>query len=394
MAERPARAPRSPDSLLSDIGNLGFGVAQAMAAVIVPLLAVDVGHPVASVGLIVSVAAVSQTLARLAMGAMMSRFTTKFFIITAVMLLAASCLVLASTTDLWAFVLSQLLQGAARAYFWTGSQTHVVRGSNSAVDALARLNVVQGIGQLGGPAIAGLLGAWSLQGALLVAGAVSALTVFPVLFLTRFPPFARKRKQDGGQGMLSQPGIRTAASMTAVAGAWRGILNSYLPVILTGAGYSVPAAGLLITVTNLTSLAGSAIASRVQARSIRFATVGGIASTGLGLALVAFLPTPLAIAVLALAVSGLGAGVLQTVGPALAADSVSEHDQGRAIATIGIFRSVSLLASPLAAAGLVLILPGTAMAAGVAGIIIAIPALAGLRGGPTQDPLSEKDSNE
>ena len=387
------------DHWFTQSANVAFSVGQSMAAVVVPLLAVQAGHAIEAVGLIVAVSAVSQTAARLGMGRLMSRIPTKFFIIAATLLLTASCFILALSSALWAFAVSQLLQGAARAYFWTGSQTHVVRASDSAVKALSRLNVVQGVGQLIGPALAGIIGAWSLQASLVGAGALGALAVVPSALLISFPPFAPRGKGEGAdrRQIWRRPGVSTAASMTAVAGAWRGILNSYLPVILTAAGHAVPVVGALVTVTNLASLVGSAISRRVQARGARFANALGTTAAGIGLAVAALIPVPVWIAAAALAVSGLGAGILQTVGPALAADSVAAEERGRAIASIGTFRSVSLLLSPVITAGLVLVLPSAAIACGVAGIIISTPALAEIRGRPSateQPPEDEEDAED
>jgi MFS family permease len=364
------------DHYLSQSANIAFSIAQAMAAVVVPILAMQAGHPIELVGIIVAVSAVSQTVARLGMGALMSRLPTKHFIAAATLLLSTSCFLLGLNTALWAFIVAQLLQGAARAYFWTGSQTHVVRASESAVTALSRLNIVQGIGQLIGPALAGFIGAWSLQMSLLTAAALAVIALAPAIALIRFAPFPRRSRPSTGRPrqIWRQPGVSMAASMTAVGGAWRGILNSYLPVILTQVGYSVPVAGALVTVANLASLGGSAFSRRIQAAGPRVANAIGTAGAGLGLALASFFPNPIWV-VVGLAISGAGAGILQTVGPALAADSVSDDDRGRAIASIGTFRSVSLLASPLATAGLILIVPSAAIAAGIAGIIISMPTL-------------------
>lgn len=383
MKEEQAQSPgQRRDYLLGQGANLTFTIAQAMAAVAVPILAVHSGHSPMVVGLIVALSAVSQTLARLGMGPMMSVFPTKYFITSAAGLLAVSCLILGLNGTLWAFITSQLLQGAARAYFWTGAQTHVVRDSASSVQALARLNIFQGVGQLIGPALAGVLGAVSLPMSLMVATGFAVLAIFPSFFLIRYEPFQKKAKAVGGcNGSLwANPGIRHAANMTGIAGAWRGILNSYVPVLLSSSGYSVGTIGGLVTATNLASLSGSACAGWAQRHGARFSLAIGGLTAGLGVAFVAFFPTPLVLAVLFLIASGWGAGLLQTVGPALAADEVDPEDRGRSIALIGTFRSMSLLISPLIGAGLLLVLPSVAVASGVAGIIVAAPALGAFLG--------------
>lgn len=389
------------DHLLSQSANIAFSIAQAMGAVIVPLLAAQAGHPIELIGIIVAVSAVSQTVARLGMGALLSKLPTKHFIVAATLLLCGSCLLLGLSTALWAFILAQLLQGGARAYFWTGSQTHVVRASDSAVTALSRLNIVQGVGQLIGPALAGFIGALSLQVSLLAAASIAAIALGPALALDRFDPFPRRNRSDAGRPrqIWRQPGVSMAASMTAVAGAWRGILNSYLPVILTTAGYGVPVAGALVTVANLASLGGSAFSRRIQAVGPAVANVVGTSAAGAGLAFASFFPNPIWLVSAGLAISGAGAGILQTVGPALAADSSEEGDRGRAIASIGTFRSVSLLASPLGTAGLILLVPTAAIATGIAGIIISMPALAilgrlGRAGGTPQGDTAYEGSDD
>ncbi|WP_367640274.1 MFS transporter [Microbacterium sp. SYP-A9085] len=383
--------------MFTQLGNITFSTAQGVIGIVVPLLAVHAGHPIGVVGIIVAISAVSQTVARVGMGALMSRFPTKYFIVVATILSVISCTVLWFSAALWAFVVQQLLQGVARAYFWTGAQTHVVRGSDSAVAALSRFNVVQGVGQLIGPVLAGVVGGWSLPGGMLIAAGLSGFALLPALALARFEPFAAKPRAKDGDGdgrWTSSPGVRTAASMTAVAGAWRGVLNSYLPVILTAAGHSIPVVGVLVTLTNLASLGGTAVAGRVQAKGPRVANMIGTASAGLGMAVAVLFPGPIMLVGVALAVAGAGAGVLQTIGLALAADSVGPDDRGRVIAVMGAFRSTCLLVSPLGTAGLVMLLPSASIAAGITSLVISTPAFVSLfsrkgrQGGAAEKPMS------
>lgn len=69
-------------------------------------------------------------------------------------LLAVSCALVAWSAAVVPFLACELFQGAARGCFWTGSQTHVVRGNGSSVGRLAVVNLVASIGQLIGPALA------------------------------------------------------------------------------------------------------------------------------------------------------------------------------------------------------------------------------------------------
>jgi MFS family permease len=102
--------------------------------------------------------------------------------------------------------------------------------------------------------------------------------------------------------------------------------------------------------------------------------VAGCLLVGLSMSL--FVPVAglawLAAAVLAL--SGLGAGALQTVGPAVATDAVHPEERGEAIAATGAFRAAALFGAPLAVAGAIAVAP-LAAAMAVTGVILALPAL-------------------
>jgi hypothetical protein len=98
-------------------------------------------------------------------------------------------------------------------------------------------------------------------------------------------------------------------------------------------------------------------------------------AAGVGLAVVGFVagsPWP---AGLALGLSGLGAGVLQTLGPNLAAISVGEQEKGDAMATYGTARTTAMFLAPLAVAGGIVVVPiSTALLVVSAGL--ALPAFA------------------
>jgi MFS family permease len=79
---------------------------------------------------------------------------------------------------------------------------------------------------------------------------------------------------------------------------------------------------------------------------------------------------------IALAVSGCGAGILQVVGTTAASDTVHPEERVEAIAATGAFRAVALFVSPLAAAGMVAVVPLAGVFA-VFGVALALPATYG-----------------
>ncbi len=129
---------------------------------------------------------------RLLLGAAMRLVGDWVLVLAAGAVLCLSNGVVVASTAFVPFVLAELLQGVARACFWTGSQTHVVRGDTPAVGALATINFVSSLGLPAGPVLAGLLVEHSPRTALGVGSAIAAGAVVPALALDRLPPSSRR----------------------------------------------------------------------------------------------------------------------------------------------------------------------------------------------------------
>ncbi|HET8614277.1 MAG TPA: MFS transporter [Actinomycetales bacterium] len=353
-------------------GAVGFSLALSISSVALPLLALSAGYSSIEVGVLTALSAVAQLGIRLVIGALMRRYPDWLLVLLAALLLATSTAIVSVSAALVPFVLCELAQGAARGAFWTGSQTHVVRGSASAVSGMAKVNLASAVGLLVGPVAAGLLAEQSLRTALVLATVVAGLTCVPTLFLDKLPPF--RRVKDRPPGLLwTRPGVDVGCAAGATAGAWRGLLGSYVPVALDAARQSSSVIGALVSVANAASLIGAASVARL-ARGSRRLFVTATLGCGFSTALVAWSAGSAVVAGLLLAISGLAAGALQTVGPALATDSVHPEERGDAIAASGTFRAGALFASPLLMAGLLgTVALGPAMA--LVGLAIAAPSL-------------------
>jgi MFS family permease len=162
------------------------------------------------------------------------------------------------------------------------------------------------------------------------------------------------------------------------AGAWRGLLTSYVPVVLDGARQSASTIGALVSVANGAAIAGAAVVGRVHGAWVARSYVIGTLLTGAATAVVALFAHNALLAGAMLLLSGLGAGALQTVGPAIATDAVHPEERGDAIAVAGTFRAAALFVAPLGVAGLVGFMPLT-VAMGAVGVLIALPAATGRR---------------
>ncbi len=372
-------APGKRDRVLSLLMAMMFSFALSSLALVVPLVAVSIGYDAAQVGLLVALAAVTQIGTRLLMGPLMRRVADKMLLTMSAMLIALSCGLILLSTTLFIFVASQLVQGAARALFWTSAQTHAVRSASTSVKGLQRLNLAAGVGSLAGPACAGLLWGVSPPLPLLVAAIVGCVAIIPAALLHRFPLFASTVSSEGrNKNIWQRPGVGAACGMNVAAGAWRSIVDSYIPVALSLAGQPAVVIGLLLTLANGAMLAGSAASSWIRKRGIRASFATGLLCTGLGLAATAPLAALTLAAAASLALSGLGAGILQTVGPAIATDQVGPEEKGEALALTGTYRAVALLLAPIGMAGILVFMP-LAPSLILAGTLITTPAAIALR---------------
>jgi MFS family permease len=360
------------DTVATVAGATIFSVSLGAATVALPLLALEVGYSGVEVGILVAISAVSQMLGRIGMGGWMNRFADRTFVLAATALLAVSSGMAALSSAVVPFVLAHLLQGVSRAFFWTGTQTHAVRGERPAVRGMAMVNLSSATGLLLGPLLAGVLGEVSLVLAVAVSAGLAAVGLVPAALLDRLPPFSPPTGTSQKR-IWRRPGVDAGCWAGVSAGAWRGLLSSYVPVALDAARTSTGLIGVLVSVANAAQLAGSAGVARLGTRRLTQSLVLGAVAAGVGVGVVGFVAGNPVVAGLALAVSGLGAGVLQTAGPAVAAESVHPQERGAVMAASGTFRAAALLASPLAAAGLVAVAP-VSVALAVGGALILFPA--------------------
>jgi hypothetical protein len=356
------------------VTSLLFSFAVGMASVALPLLALADGYRASQVGILVSLSAVAQIVTRARLAAVLRRVPDRTLVAVAAASQVASVLVALASTGPAALATAWFLQGFARACFWTGGQTHVVRGQGTSMQGLALLNFVASVGQLGGPVVAGLLAEYDLDAALLVSGVIAAVAVAPVWAMDRLAPFTRSPEARSG-ALLRTPRGPAACWAGVTAGAWRGLMDSFVPVALQAARQPASTLGLLVAVANGAAVLGTVVVARARTSATAGVYFVCMLASGLGMAAVGYTGQHAAVAAVMLAVAGLGAGALQTLGPALASGAVSAQEQGEAIATYGTARALAMFGTPVGLAGLVLTMP-VAPALLIAGVALAVPALA------------------
>lgn len=369
------RRPRPQrDTVCSFVAAAIYSLSLGIASVALPLLALHVGYGGVEIGLLTAASAVSQFSVRASLGAAMRRWPDKYLVVVAAALMVASNLTVLVSTAVVPFLVAQLLQGASRAAFWTGSQTHVVHGSGRSLGALALMNLAASVGSVIGPLLAGLFSERTPELALLVAAGAALVGMVPGLMLDRLPPFTQPEQRPPGR-LWRRPGVDAGCWAGVTTGAWRGLLNSYVPIALDAARQSASVIGVLVTVANGASVIGAGIVGRLRPAAIPRAYAAGVLAAGLGTAATAATAGHVGLSAAVLALSGLGAGALQTLGPSAAADAVGPQERGDVMVVTGTFRAAALLAAPAGVAGLLAVLAlGPAMA--IAGAAITLPLLA------------------
>lgn len=354
-----------------------FSIALGIATIILPLVALEAGYSNAMIGALTAVSAAAQMGIRPLLPWVMRRFPDRGLVQSAGVLMFASSLLLAASTALAPFLIVQVLQGCSRALFWTGSQTHAVREARVSTGTLAVILVAGGIGATIGPLIGGVVGAGSLWLAVLVTAGVALVSIVPTLALDRHPPFARGAA-GSRRRIWRREGVDLGGWASLGSGIWRGLVSSYVPVVLATAGQSSVRVGLLLSAANVAALIGTATVARLDGRGLRIASFAAMPATCVGLVVCALVPGAIWLAAIGLVLAGIGAGVLQSAAPSLAARAVSTEERGDAIAAIGTARALAMVASPLCVGGLLTILPlGVAMAI-VSGLVVAPLGLARL----------------
>ncbi|MGK2851168.1 MAG: MFS transporter [Candidatus Limnocylindrales bacterium] len=346
-APRPHRDDRR--AALSVV--FGFSLGLGVATVAIPLLALAAGYDAAAIGFLTASAAASQFAMRLALPALLGRFRDRTLIGVSSLLLMAAFTILALTSVLPAFLLAQILQGSARAIFWTSSQTHAIRGRGRPVRRLIDLNVAGNLGTLTGPALGGMLAVIGLPVALAAAAGGTLIAAIGALALVAFPTFDRDRSA-GTLDLLRRDGVDTACWASVVGGTWWSMMGSFVPVVLVGAGIGPQGIGWLVTASEAAGMV--ALLALRDLASARVRQVVTVAAFTAGASLVAIAASPPVVGAYALLLlaGGAASGTVTTLAPAMASLAAGPEEQGDALALSGTFRAGALFGAPALVGGL------------------------------------------
>ena len=352
-----------------------FSASLGVGMLAVPLLVIAAGHGLSAVGIFVSISALAQMATRIFIGSAMRRWSERALLIAAALLLCGGYMLIAFDHHPVAIAAGMVIEGVARAVYWTSGQTHMIRTSNSSGSSLALFMLVSSIGLAVGPLVGGVLSGRAPELALIGAAVIAFASVPAVFFFVERLALFEARKSSESGSLWRRSGFNVACWISASSGAWRAILTAYVPLILTEGGHAPGTIGALLSLTNVCTIAGSVFVGWVGRRRQASAVFVAVALSSVPVMVLALLAGEIWVAGAALVLTGVGGGALQTLGPAIAADKSGSDELADVIALVGIFRSGATFAAPLLIAAVVFALP-LAPAMALAGVALSAPLLA------------------
>ncbi|MDR1825437.1 MAG: MFS transporter [Bifidobacteriaceae bacterium] len=354
--------------------NAQYSLALGVGGVMLTYFALARDLDLGTISLLTALSAVTQMGARLPLGWALRYVTDRFVMLVALATLIASMMSALAIPGLAGLVVAQLLQGTSRAGFWSASQTHVIRAAAVPVKGLSRSTLITSACSIAGPLVAGWLAGVNLPLTAWVVAAAALLGFIVAWTMRPFPVFKPPAQPQEGK-VWRRPGVRMASAGALVGGAWHVTLSTFVPVVLTEAGWRPLGIGVVGAIANGMLLVGTTVCGQLKPRAFAVGiTIGGVTGA-LGIACLGLASVVPAITIGALVLSGAGTGAVMTLGPALAAETVHAEERGAAVVVTGSFRAGALLAVPLAASGLTLVLP-VALVMSLLGTVVGLPVLA------------------
>ena len=356
---------------------LGFGIVVPD----IPAFARHFGVSTAAAAGVVSAFALMRIVGALPAGRLVDRFGEPVVMTVGIAIVAVSSIVAGFSGSYAELIILRGVGGLGSAMFGVSAQTLLLvsvpseqRGRASGLFAGGFL-----VGSISGPALGGLIAAWSMRapfiiyGGMLIVPAVIAAAVLRDGSHRRTGPHGRARRAFAEIGRaLKDPAYRAAAAANLADGfAAIGVRSALVPLFVrdvlhrsavwTGIGF-----GVVAVLNAATLLPGGRLADRLGRRPV--IVVGCLVSGG-GLVMLALLPG-LGGYLAALAVFGLGSGLLD-VGPAAMIGDILGSRSGTVVASYQMAGDIGTVTGPVTAGYLVDIASYRAafgLAAGVLGL--------------------------
>jgi MFS transporter, DHA1 family, multidrug resistance protein len=330
-----------------------WNLALGMTHILIPLYADHLGYSGVAIGSLVSLPVLVQIGFNLLGGAWTDRAGGKRLAMVSAAMFAVAGVVFAFASTYVALFFAQLCVIVSRAMFWpaTWSLGSQLPGDRSR--GLGLLNSITNGGQIVGTIVAGLMitwfgfaaGFWTVA---LVGGAVAyALMAAFVAPAPRAAASGHPPMFAAYRALARRPSIWFAVTCAYVSALPFSLGMSFYPLLLVGQGFSTDAAGWMLALRAVGSVAAGVGAAhfvrRVSTRSIPVATALAVGLAVLGAA--AF-HHPAPISALLLLV-GFGSGVMTLYFQLLISDLSTVEARGSALALGGLGWGLSHFSTPL-----------------------------------------------
>lgn len=391
------------------LGQTASAIGDSVIYVALPFAVIQIGGGAAELGLVLA----SFTLARAGFivvgGVWADRLPRRFVMLAcdavrAAVQAAVAVALLTGVMEIWMFVVTSALFGAAQAFFTPASTGLVPETISSArlQEANALLKISEGAAQIGGPALSGVLVAAFEPGVVYALDSMTFAASAVFLALLRLKPREPSPRQhfladflDGAREAWSHVWLRAGFLAAAVANVGIGIMFVLGPLVAADELGGATAWGIILTGGAIGGLLGGFLALRFRpSRPVPLAMVAW--SLG-ALPLLALVP-PLPALVIAVGSGIFAAGII--FGNAIWETLQQREIPQERLSRVNSFDwMVSLLFMPVgqALAGPLAERVGTEAVLVGAALLIAVPCLAclplaGVRRGPTLSPFPASGS--
>jgi DHA1 family multidrug resistance protein-like MFS transporter len=344
---------------------LGFGI----VAPAIPAFARQFGVSIAAAASVISVFAFMRVVGALPAGRLVDRFGEPGTMAAGIAVVAVSSVLAGFSRSFVQLLVLRSSGGVGSAMFSISAQA-LLLGSVPAAQRGRASGLFSGgflLGGISGPAAGGLVAAWSLRAPFFIYGSLLVVPAILVAGVLRHAP--HRPALPGAPALPGQPGVR---SLAALAGALRsrayraaasanladgfaalGVRGAIVPLFVrdvlhrsavwTGIGFLVFAA-----LNGAALLPGGRLADTLGRRPV---IIAGCAISAAGMVLLAFLPGLWAF-LAALAVAGLGSGLLD-VAPAAMIGDLLQGRGGTMVAFYQMAGDIGSVVGPVAAGFLV-----------------------------------------
>ena len=335
----------------------GFGI----VAPAIPVFARSFGVSRAAAAAVISAFALMRLMSALGVGRLVDRIGERIVLGTGIGLVAGSSALAGLAGNYWQLLGLRGAGGIGSAMF-SVSATTLLLGSTTSEQRGRAMGAFSGgflVGGVAGPGLGGLITGWSLRAPFFIyAGTLAAAGAVGLALLPRHErlPSGQTPKNRGTLGLrqaLRLPAYR-AAALTNLADNWAavGARSAIVPLFVVEALHQRPIwIGVGFTVFTLANMLTLYVGGKLaDSRGRRPLLLAGCLTSAAGVALLA-LPASLTLLVVALAVFGLGSGLLDVAPGAMMGDVVGGRG-GTVVAGYQMAGDVGSLAGPVVAGAL------------------------------------------